>query len=69
MTERLGFNPNFAEDSASKRTAALASLKDTTAATLSPLLGDAYHDYLEGPGNWLGTLAPVPESKTQGNAQ
>jgi hypothetical protein len=45
---------------------ALAVLKTTTTETISSALGNAYHEYLEGPGHWLEDLAPPPEPKEPG---
>jgi hypothetical protein len=49
-----------------ERTAALAVLKAATMNTLSSALGGHYHDYLQGPGQWLDALAQPPEPPTQG---
>ena len=55
--------------SAGERAAALAVLKAATMNTVSSALGGSYHDYLQGPGQWLGTLAPPPETQTTNQTQ
>jgi hypothetical protein len=48
-----------------EQTVALAVLKTTVAGTVSSVLGNAYRDYLNGPGQWLETLVPPPEPTAQ----
>jgi hypothetical protein len=48
-----------------ERSAALAVLKATTMNTISSALGGRYHNYLNGPGQWLETLAQPPEPQTR----
>jgi hypothetical protein len=51
-----------------QKAGALAKLKTTTAAAISSALGDAYRDYLDGPGQWLEGLAAT-ESPAHGGDQ
>jgi hypothetical protein len=52
-----------------ERAAALTVLKAATMNTISSALGGSYHNYLEGPGQWLDALVQPPEPQTQGGTQ
>ena len=52
-----------------ERTAALVVLKAATMNAISSALGGSYHDYLEGPGQWLSTLARPSEPQTGNETQ
>jgi hypothetical protein len=52
-----------------ERAAALAILKAATMNTISSALGGSYHNYLEGPGQWLDALVQPPEPQAQGGTQ
>jgi hypothetical protein len=51
--------------SAGERAAALMVLKAATINAVSSALGGSYQDYLQGPGQWLGTLTQPPETQTE----
>ncbi len=48
-----------------ERATALAVLKAATMNAISPVLGNRYHNYLEGPGSWLDALVQPSEPPTE----
>ena len=52
---------NDANLSGDERTAALIVLKAATMDNIASALGNSYRQYLQGPGQWLGTMVQLPE--------